>query len=328
MWTLDKEVNKPIHLIDGAIVLGALDLISVCHVPQYDKFRHTMLSRKVVTLLVLTLKRFVTLHPFNPTVEDTELICAVVSQCYQQLEKRFYEGFSWIVEALDNQLLSLFPQVAATLEKAETVCPGKASDIVVDAFISILSFMKPFLIFRSVLNRVLREMKTLEGSGVFKRLSKFPRVEAALRDFDAEAWKMKCLMYQFDDHNVDSCMSPRCLKKPKHKAVKYKRCSRCYAATYCSKSCQIFDWKHGPHQEMCEEFWKPSKGCSYNPSKHDEMFIKFLARRDIRSRRDQLTKDTLRAAKSRATVLSPYDFYKWAMEFTQITMASAKDKLI
>ncbi|KAJ7724946.1 hypothetical protein DFH07DRAFT_854473 [Mycena maculata] len=28
-------------------------------------------------------------------------------------------------------------------------------------------------------------------------------------------------------------------------------CSRCLVSFYCSKPCQVYDWKHGGHKESC-----------------------------------------------------------------------------
>lgn len=46
------------------------------------------------------------------------------------------------------------------------------------------------------------------------------------------------------------CCHPDCCF-PEHKGVKYNVCSRCKRAPYCSKVCQIDDWKR--HKNFCKK---------------------------------------------------------------------------
>ncbi|KAJ7131548.1 hypothetical protein C8R43DRAFT_1133766 [Mycena crocata] len=42
-----------------------------------------------------------------------------------------------------------------------------------------------------------------------------------------------------------------CKKKPAGAAPEYKKCARCLIARYCSKACQVADWKTLNHKESC-----------------------------------------------------------------------------
>ncbi|KAK7041519.1 hypothetical protein VNI00_009389 [Paramarasmius palmivorus] len=207
MHFLREELKKSVHGIDGHAVLTSLDLIRLCHVPSFRAFRCTMLSDHVVTLLTQLLERFSISFQHNLDGENMALVCAVLSQCARHLEVRFLEGFHWVVEALDAGLLSHLPNVAYTLEAVKALS-GEEVDSLRENCTVLLSSMKPYLVFRSVLNRVLKQTSF--------RNSEFPgnhrqdtTIRSALLAFHDSAWNTKCVMYQFDDHNVLSCINPR-----------------------------------------------------------------------------------------------------------------------
>lgn len=95
-------------------------------------------------------------------------------------------------------------------------------------------------------------------------------------------------------------------------------CTACQEACYCSRSCQLDDWKHGAHREECASLRKDRAGESFSRSTlrttilritleglaapispRDQAFIEFLATREMvkqqhsirRSRDDELSDD-------------------------------------
>lgn len=56
-----------------------------------------------------------------------------------------------------------------------------------------------------------------------------------------------CSKIEYDfELNNHSCSTPKVLR-----AARMKMCSRCRKAKYCSKFCQVFDWRSGRHKRSC-----------------------------------------------------------------------------
>eukprot|EP01084_Bolivina_argentea_P136313 240069_1 len=51
----------------------------------------------------------------------------------------------------------------------------------------------------------------------------------------------------------EKCQRLKCKVKRKNE-MKWLKCSKCLVATYCSKKCAKFDWKHGNHKKYCDVY--------------------------------------------------------------------------
>lgn len=55
-----------------------------------------------------------------------------------------------------------------------------------------------------------------------------------------------------DDMPGESVCPPATDQKPEFRVSRMKMCSRCCRAKYCSKLCQVYDWRSGRHKMECQ----------------------------------------------------------------------------
>ncbi|KAK7025976.1 hypothetical protein VNI00_015806 [Paramarasmius palmivorus] len=243
---LSEELEKPNEEIDGYTIAALLGLMVFCI--KYEPVTcNQFLSRNLIPYLCAISKRFTFLLGCCRRVEDTDIACQCIMLSNDFVWARRAEGFSWLSIALENDILHSIQDLPGIIST-----PGVYSDELpdaIEAFQRLVSGIMPFLIFRSVLNRVLPQMSHLKASQFLQNASSVRSLRAladAVKALDEEAWRMKLLMYQFDDSDTYAlcCLNEKCPKRksPGRKRVRYKRCSRCYYATYCSRKCQVKSW--------------------------------------------------------------------------------------
>ncbi|KAJ7649424.1 hypothetical protein DFH06DRAFT_1208212 [Mycena polygramma] len=69
---------------------------------------------------------------------------------------------------------------------------------------------------------------------------------------------------------------------------KFKRCSGCSLAYYCSQTCQTNDWRRGAHRERCRRVSRDS-----SVSARDRSFLRALLHHDYAMRQEEITLDHL-----------------------------------
>lgn len=55
-----------------------------------------------------------------------------------------------------------------------------------------------------------------------------------------------------DSNNLDKCDNPSICSKMQFRVSRMKMCSSCRRAKYCSKLCQVYDWRNGRHKMECQ----------------------------------------------------------------------------
>ena len=81
----------------------------------------------------------------------------------------------------------------------------------------------------------------------------------------------KCTMTQWKKvQSAEQCQRSDC-KKVRKDVKKWKKCSSCFVAVYCSRKCAKCDWKYGSHKRNCWVFSKLIR-----ESKNDEEFINWM----------------------------------------------------
>jgi len=93
--------------------------------------------------------------------------------------------------------------------------------------------------------RMLKEAKKFQGRGCHG----FALIEKEIEKLENEKKQLKNVKKKTET----KCSNPFCEKieiNRKHKKNRFKVCSKCSIATYCSKKCQKHHWKNG-HKEKC-----------------------------------------------------------------------------
>jgi len=74
-------------------------------------------------------------------------------------------------------------------------------------------------------------------------------------NFDSlESQNTKC--FQIFEKNKSNCTEYVCQNsKPQFRVSRMKMCSSCRRAKYCSKLCQVYDWRSGRHKMECQFLW-------------------------------------------------------------------------
>ncbi|KAG7086778.1 hypothetical protein E1B28_002708 [Marasmius oreades] len=190
-------------------------------------------------------------------------------------------GITWVCEALDCHFLIALVQLAVLPDNGDAHIKDGIPLLFV-SYAKLTKLLRPFLVYRSVLNRTRRELRLVRDSELLGRLDERNSFRLALEDLDREAERLKGLQRQFESStNLPSlCSVQKCWwVRP---GAKLQRCSGCRVAVYCSRQCQRADWEK--HKELCDKYDRPTDGLSYRISQLDTLFLKFLIQREIRER--------------------------------------------
>ncbi|KAI3605424.1 mynd domain [Moniliophthora roreri] len=317
---LKHELAKSDSELDGYMFPSLLSVMIICI--KYDPdIREELLSRNVIIYLSETALRFTSVLRFCKSTDDVDIACQAIVLSCDFIYARTSGGFTWLVQALDGRILQSIQHLPSFFSTPRTY--SEELPDIVKRYHRVVSALMPFLILRSVLNRVLREVKELKDTGFLQKAASLPPLHDlvnAVMALDREAWRIKLLMYEFDDGDEFAmcCLNRTCPRKkaPEKKRIKYKRCSRCYGATYCSRKCQAACWES--HKRLCIKSNRPELGQSYLLSMLDEGFIRFLVSREILTLRDELWRKTSK------TVIAEFDFRKMPMTFSVVPISSAQ----
>ncbi|KAK7030831.1 hypothetical protein VNI00_013939 [Paramarasmius palmivorus] len=314
-----EELAKSNQDFDGCVVRSAMRL--ACHaftIPLRLISPDLSLPDEIMSVLVEVISRVPTVirntvpADYDITVFGDILIfgCRCIQAC-------FTRSFDWAAKALDCGLLPVLVVLDEYINtmKVSLMLKMRVMVPLSETFHETLNCLAPFLILRPVLNRVLRHSAPLLlPNAALHKASLVP----AIRKLNQDSWTVKCQMYQFDDNDLRSCSNHLCPLKSRQdtpKRVKFKRCTACLVATYCSKKCQKAHWKSG-HQHECKTLGPDAEARrSRMASFQDEQFIKYLVHRDILTRKEYLLREVALQHPS-DTIVAEYDYRKWPMVFT------------
>ncbi|KAL0063589.1 hypothetical protein AAF712_009510 [Marasmius tenuissimus] len=194
------------------------------------------------------------------------------------LGRCFAGGLTWACDALDCHFLIALLQMS--------VLPGgddpESTELLAlyTSYAKLMNLLKPYLVYRSVLNRACREMKIVRHSELVERLDERNPFRLALEDVEKEVERLKAIQREFEATNTvfNVCSVRKCwYAKP---GSKIRRCSGCQVAIYCSRQCQQADWS--THKQTRHIYDNPKDGLSRRISQLDQLFPKFLIQREIR----------------------------------------------
>ncbi|KAL0574360.1 hypothetical protein V5O48_007602 [Marasmius crinis-equi] len=256
----------------------------------------------------------------NGDVEDASSIAAF--GCHFLLES-LKDGLTWVIQMLDGHVILSMAKLVDIIREGHYINPTGDLE---GNMVTLMDAFKPFLLYRSVLNRVARDIRITDATATLKIDGPGKRFWKAFEDLRAEAQRTKAILREFDADETrgpgtaSCCVHRECSRNNPGQAVsadrptttKVQRCGGCRVATYCSRECQRADWKAG-HREKCKSLGLgPTIGDSGRISHLDIAFIKFLTHRDLETRQSLLS--------NRASVVAQYDYRLWPMKFSVISV--------
>ncbi|KAK1230792.1 hypothetical protein PQX77_006106 [Marasmius sp. AFHP31] len=196
------------------------------------------------------------------------------------LGRCFAGGLTWACDALDCHFLIALVQMA--------VLPGvddpESTELLLlfTSYAKLTNSLRPYLVYRSFLNRTCREMKVVRHSELMERLDERNPFRLALEDIEKEVERLKAIQREFEATNTvfGICSVRKCWYAKS--GSKIRRCSGCQVAIYCSRQCQRADWS--TNKQTCDIYDKPKDGLSRRISQLDQLLLKFLIKQEIRDR--------------------------------------------
>ncbi|KAL0063157.1 hypothetical protein AAF712_009949 [Marasmius tenuissimus] len=288
--------------------------------PEIDVYAivHPFLAKRIVKRIADVLE-YVASKAESISREDTQVAVNCVGFCCNVLKRCFEDGFTWVCEGLDGGIITSIINIF--LSKLPKAIGREEFASMKKSCTEVLLAIKPYLIFRSVLNRVVRNGKKLQAQrGLFRKLKAVSsEFEGSVRVFFDHAVALKRPMYLFDDISAsNTCVNTTCPKRNgpptrlNEKKLKLKLCSSCRVATYCSKKCQIMDWEAIHRRECCTD--RPSDaGHSFRPSALDAAYMAFLGDDECAPQR-QFKQLARSSPVERASKVVQLDFRQWPMD--------------
>ncbi|ESK87017.1 hypothetical protein Moror_11977 [Moniliophthora roreri MCA 2997] len=266
--------------IDPWTLRGVLNLMNAFAHCSTDIYRG-LLAMDVVKLLTRTLSRISSPRNIISIEEgDIRMTCECVTEICEYLMDLFHDGHTWVVQALDGHVLHHIVEISISRRLNELKVPPSDLSDMRETSRGLVLAIKPFLVFRSVINRVLKEVRTLLEYGYIWRLSKVDQqLEKELLSLYDEAALLKNAMHILDSSGeLHPCLNPNCTGVD---SGALKRCSACLAAIYCSVKCQKEHWEV-EHREHCWEE-RPQPGHSARLSSLDEGLIRNIVASHVKS---------------------------------------------
>ncbi|KAI3616456.1 hypothetical protein WG66_011574 [Moniliophthora roreri] len=157
-----------------------------------------------------------------------------------------YLGHACVTDALDCQLLVTMVKTAYLPFQSDRI-PGSEVTILTDQYSSLLTALLPFLVFRSVVYRILKQLERVRSIRIPNVLTNDP-FRDALKQINELAHNYRTSIRKFDEERP--CLNALCPHQvmPDRKA---KRCAQCQVAIYCSRECQRMDRKLR-HRKRCK----------------------------------------------------------------------------
>ncbi|KAK7030839.1 hypothetical protein VNI00_013947 [Paramarasmius palmivorus] len=288
---LSEALAKSDGTFDACVVRATLALASTAFVSTYFVSPTLVLPENTMTTLFIVMDRLQkSMVNAVPSETDLVIFCETFMFCCGSITACFYRSFGWVGKALDQQLFLKLVEMEAFFNSIE-ITPEVREKLLAwpptGAFCDLVSCIRPFLVLRPVVNKILKYTDPL--------LSKASTTDSPLMDaisqLNKEAWSIKRQMYQFDDGDMQSCSH-------------YQRAQ----------------WKLG-HREECKairpDIGGPGLGVRV-VSFQDEQFIKYLVRREIVTRIDHLRREA-----SSKPILVRFDYREWPMSFSCIQLSSS-----
>ncbi|KAL0573243.1 hypothetical protein V5O48_008711 [Marasmius crinis-equi] len=239
-----------------------------------------ILSKGGISCVVNGIHRFVRLSigKKRPRWDDNLYYLQVANSivdCEDILLTMLTRGQSWVIEALDCQLLTVLAKVPPSLD-------GKWANIPIGRqTVAIVECIMPFVIYRGVLNRVIRAKIRMDIMGGNIGIEAVQDAIQKLLNYAAETKEAYRVFEKITPSLSTHCSNTNCQNcyDTPLEPVRLKRCYGCHLALYCSSGCQKAHWRNS-HRKKCASSPRPKRdGISYGMSDFDIAFMRYLIRR-------------------------------------------------
>lgn len=197
------------------------------------------------------------------------------------------DGLPWISEVLEAGLLPLLLAIEPWIRYLKD-----NNDEDWEPLWLLLSTIFPkYAIFRSVLKVMGRSIKALNAVKAVDRPKPGGPMHKHWTTLETLVMTRLNLLEtdDADEAHVDSCQSSKCNKSGA--AGTFKRCAGCLHVHYCSKECQIYDWKQGGHQTYCRGIQaRRAKGIMSRISNRDLRFLDRVIASDLSYHNERISK--------------------------------------
>ncbi|KDQ59166.1 hypothetical protein JAAARDRAFT_68695 [Jaapia argillacea MUCL 33604] len=207
------------------------------------------------------------------------------------------DGFRFVSQSLNAGLLVGLAYCGTRLSDVTT----EERDVITSLISSVVS---RYLVYHSVIRAAKTSMHTVKTDHLILYAKVFDSVlRQAWESFQALLDDRVENSDDFDESEKPDhgCANAECSGRsvPRESLMK---CAGCQSVLYCSKTCQIADWKRGDHKSVCkalkqnaeDEKAAAEQTGETDPSKTDRSFFQFLVMRDTQIRFDDLRQQALR----------------------------------
>ncbi|KAL0566596.1 hypothetical protein V5O48_015414 [Marasmius crinis-equi] len=196
-----SECHQGKEYIDSWILDSCLAFINHCLAYSPDLTR-PLRAHNMVRWLTLILHRFASKQK-SIRDGDLEVACPSLVHCCDWLEQAFLQdGLTWVEQVLDGRILGSMVRLV-DLSKHPILRNENPKPDLEEPMTNVVEAIRPFLVYRSVVNRVLKEVRLVREAGLWEERRRDTFWEA-LRVLEKEAERMKELMRQFDSDQAAS----------------------------------------------------------------------------------------------------------------------------
>ncbi|KAH8111470.1 hypothetical protein DFH11DRAFT_1793409 [Phellopilus nigrolimitatus] len=248
----EKVVTQALHRLRTVTKINSKiinSLFSCMNVLRYlygnakSPFRTPILEKDGVTIITRVFVSLSSVVGSIGLIEEHEVIAMENCLCFVSYYMLARQSPSWTAKTVQSGLL----------EAIAKSCLMNYSSRGIEVITTILRSLLPLhLAYRSILGAVIRSMKSIESDAslVAKiRSSPFVKDWDYFLDRLFERAAFKAIFDQVSGiNNQDYCHY--CERKDERD--NFKKCAGCRMALYCSRDCQVNDWKLGNHREECK----------------------------------------------------------------------------
>ncbi|KAE9408363.1 hypothetical protein BT96DRAFT_1013443 [Gymnopus androsaceus JB14] len=286
-----KSVVRQNKIYESEAVESVIHILLVFNSRSIEgstKLRRDLLQMDGLAAVIRVFARFAR-PSFAVSSSHTEVDYTVttITICIQYFHTLIEHGsIMWVKNALDNGILRsvLCAQHfisnsldAGSLDKSSL----KEVKTLESTLHATLLLFRPYMLYPSVFRRISRAVKSMETLGLLEKYG----VQKSRRKTIGAAWALlrsevkdneDFFSCGGEDYAHRLCASVSCPHKRSVTSFTLLRCSGCQQVYYCSRSCQIIDWKRKPehlsHKVVCAQIIHDRRACIGLPVNDVDLF--------------------------------------------------------
>ncbi|KAG8214647.1 hypothetical protein J3R82DRAFT_9725 [Butyriboletus roseoflavus] len=195
------------------------------------------------------------------------------------------EGLPWVSQIVEAGLLTAMLSTEPWIKHLN----GQDSEDWEPLFLILSHIIPKYSLYNSVLKLITKRLAAIDTGDLPGKLDKHGMLFQSWSVFQTVIRSRAALhnLVVSNETHIETCQNAMCDKSGPPGL--FKSCAGCLHVHYCSKECQVYDWKNGGHQKYCRDIQaRRADGLVSRLAKRDVRFIDRVIAQDLSFFRDRI----------------------------------------